>query len=298
MLKSFIEQTINGLQTGSIYALIALGYTMVYGIVKLINFAHGDILMIGAYTTLIAVSHGMPLIVAIILSMILCAFLGVIIDFFAYRPIRKAPKISALITAIGMSFLLESLALIIFGANPRVIDQKYIPAFLSNNNKISLGFLHISMLTLFVIVVTLVCMIALNLFIKKTKLGKATRAVSQDTGAAQLMGINVNRTIAITFAIGSGLGALGGALYAIVYPQIEPYMGMLPGLKAFIAAVFGGIGSIPGAMFGGYVLGLLEAYVKGSSLTTWANPIVFGILILILIFRPNGLFGKNTKEKV
>ena len=288
MLKSFIEQTINGLQTGSIYALIALGYTMVYGIVKLINFAHGDILMIGAYTTLIAVSHGMPLIVAIILSMILCAFLGVIIDFFAYRPIRKAPKISALITAIGMSFLLESLALIIFGANPRVIDQKYIPAFLSNNNKISLGFLNISMLTLFVITVTSVCMIALNLFIKKTKLGKATRAVSQDTGAAQLMGINVNKTIAITFAIGSGLGALGGALYAIVYPQIEPYMGMLPGLKAFI----------PGAMFGGYVLGLLEAYVKGSSLTTWANPIVFGILILILIFRPNGLFGKNTKEKV
>ncbi len=298
MLKSFIEQTINGLQTGSIYALIALGYTMVYGIVKLINFAHGDILMIGAYTTLIAVSHGIPLIVAIILSMILCAFLGVIIDFFAYRPIRKAPKISALITAIGMSFLLESLALIIFGANPRVIDQKYIPAFLSNNNKISLGFLNISMLTLFVITVTSVCMIALNLFIKKTKLGKATRAVSQDTGAAQLMGINVNKTIAITFAIGSGLGALGGALYAIVYPQIEPYMGMLPGLKAFIAAVFGGIGSIPGAMFGGYVLGLLEAYVKGSSLTTWANPIVFGILILILIFRPNGLFGKNTKEKV
>ena len=298
MLKSFIEQTINGLQTGSIYALIALGYTMVYGIVKLINFAHGDILMVGAYTTLIAVSHGMPLIVAIILSMILCAFLGVIIDFFAYRPIRKAPKISALITAIGMSFLLESLALIIFGANPRVIDQKYIPAFLSNNNKISLGFLNISMLTLFVITVTSVCMIALNLFIKKTKLGKATRAVSQDTGAAQLMGINVNKTIAITFAIGSGLGALGGALYAIVYPQIEPYMGMLPGLKAFIAAVFGGIGSIPGAMFGGYVLGLLEAYVKGSSLTTWANPIVFGILILILIFRPNGLFGKNTKEKV
>ncbi|BBM51376.1 branched-chain amino acid ABC-type transport system, permease component [Leptotrichia trevisanii] len=298
MLKSFIEQTINGLQTGSIYALIALGYTMVYGIVKLINFAHGDILMVGAYATLIAVSHGMPLIVAIILSIVLCAILGVVIDFFAYRPIRNAPKISALITAIGMSFLLESLALIIFGANPKVIDQKYIPAFLSNNNKISLGFLHISMLTIFVIVVTSICMIALNLFIKNTKLGKATRAVSQDTGAAQLMGINVNRTIAITFAIGSGLGALGGALYAIVYPQIEPYMGMLPGLKAFIAAVFGGIGSIPGAMVGGYVLGLLEAYVKGSSLTTWANPIVFGVLILILIFKPNGLFGKNMKEKV
>ena len=298
MLKSFIEQTINGLQTGSIYALIALGYTMVYGIVKLINFAHGDILMVGAYVTLIAVSNGMPLILAIFLSIIFCAILGVVIDFFAYRPIRNAPKISALITAIGMSFLLESLALIIFGANPRVIDPKYIPAFLSNDNKMKLGFLEISTLTIFVIVITIICMVALNLFIKKTKLGKATRAVSQDTGAAQLMGINVNRTIAITFAIGSGLGALGGALYAIVYPQIEPYMGMLPGLKAFSAAVFGGIGSIPGAMVGGYVLGLLEAYVKGSSLTTWANPIVFGVLILILIFRPNGLFGKNMKEKV
>ena len=298
MLKSFIEQTINGLQTGSIYALIALGYTMVYGIVKLINFAHGDILMVGAYATLIAVSHGVPLIVAIVLSMILCAFLGVVIDFLAYRPIRKAPKISALITAIGMSFLLESLALIIFGANPRVIDQKYIPSFLSNNSKINLGFLSISMLTLFVIVVTSICMIALNLFIKNTKLGKATRAVSQDPGAAQLMGINVNKTIAITFAIGSGLGALGGALYAIVYPQIEPYMGMLPGLKAFIAAVFGGIGSIPGAMVGGYVLGLLEAYVKGSALTTWANPIVFGVLIFIFIFLPYVLFGKYVKDKV
>ena len=271
---------------------------MVYGIVKLINFAHGDILMVGAYATLIAVSNGMPLILAITLSIVLCAILGVVIDFFAYRPIRNAPKISALITAIGMSFLLESLALIIFGANPKVIDPKYIPAFLSNDNKMKLGFLQISTLTIFVIAITVICMVALNLFIKKTKLGKATRAVSQDTGAAQLMGINVNKTIAITFAIGSGLGALGGALYAIVYPQIEPYMGMLPGLKAFIAAVFGGIGSIPGAMVGGYVLGLLEAYVKGSSLTTWANPIVFGVLILILIFRPNGLFGKNMKEKV
>ena len=298
MLKNLIEQTINGLQTGSIYALIALGYTMVYGIVKLINFAHGDILMIGAYLTFIAVSNGMPLIIAILLSIVFCAILGVVIDFFAYRPIRNAPKISALITAIGMSFLVESVALIIFGATPKVIDQKYIPGFLSDSKKLNLGVVQISMLTIFVIVVTIICMVALNLFIKKTKLGKATRAVSQDTGAAQLMGINVNKTIAITFAIGSGLGALGGALYAIVYPQIEPYMGMLPGLKAFIAAVFGGIGSIPGAMVGGYVLGLLEAYVKGSFLTTWANPIVFGILILILIFKPNGLFGKNMKEKV
>lgn len=298
MLKNFLEQTINGLQTGSIYALIALGYTMVYGIVRLINFAHGDILMVGAYATLIAVSNGMPFVLALILSIIFCSILGVAIDFFAYRPLRNAPKISALITAIGVSFLLESLALIIFKADPKVIDPKVIPPFLSAGNKINLGFVSISVLTVFVILITLVCMLVLNLFIKKTKLGKATRAVSQDAGAAKLMGINVNLTIATTFAIGSGLGALGGVLYAVIYPQIEPYMGMLPGLKAFIAAVFGGIGSIPGAMVGGYVLGILEAYTKGFINTKWANPIVFGILILILVFKPEGLFGKNLKEKV
>lgn len=298
MLKIFLEQTINGLQTGSIYALIALGYTMVYGIVRLINFAHGDILMVGAYTTLMAVSNGMPFILALVLSIIFCSILGVAIDFFAYRPLRNAPKISALITAIGVSFLLESLALIIFKADPKVIDPKVIPPFLSAGNKINLGFVSISILTVFVILITLVCMLVLNLFIRKTKLGKATRAVSQDAGAAKLMGINVNLTIATTFAIGSGLGALGGVLYAVIYPQIEPYMGMLPGLKAFIAAVFGGIGSIPGAMVGGYVLGILEAYTKGFINTKWSNPIVFGILILILVFKPEGLFGKNLKEKV
>lgn len=298
MFKNFIEQTINGLQTGSIYALIALGYTMVYGIVRLINFAHGDILMIGAYGLLIAVSNGMPFIPALILSIIFCAILGVLIDFFAYRPLRNAPKISVLITAIGMSFLLESLALIIFGADPKIIDTKYIPAFLSSNNQINLGIVNISVLSIFVILITLVCMLILNLFVKKTKLGKATRAVSQDAGAAQLMGINVNLTIATIFAIGSGLGALGGVLYALMYPRIEPYMGMLPGLKAFIAAVFGGIGSIPGAMVGGYVLGIIESYTKGYISSTWANPIVFGVLILILVFKPSGLFGKNLKEKV
>ena len=298
MFKNFIEQTINGLQTGSIYALIALGYTMVYGIVRLINFAHGDILMIGAYGLLMAVSNGMPFIPALILSIIFCAILGVLIDFFAYKPLRNAPNISVLITAIGMSFLLESLALIIFGADPKVIDTKYIPAFLSGNNQINLGIVNISVLSIFVILITLVCMLILNLFVKKTKLGKATRAVSQDAGAAQLMGINVNLTIATIFAIGSGLGALGGVLYALMYPRIEPYMGMLPGLKAFIAAVFGGIGSIPGAMVGGYVLGIIESYTKGYISSTWANPIVFGVLILILVFKPSGLFGKNLKEKV
>lgn len=298
MLKNFIEQTINGLQAGSIYALIALGYTMVYGIVGLINFAHGDILMIGSYIVLVCLSFGIPFIPALVISIVFCAILGVLIDFFAYRPLRNAPKISALITAIGMSFLLESVALIVFGANPRVINTNTIPSFLSADSNIKLGAINISILTIFVIAITLICMYVLNLFIKKTKLGKATRAVSQDTGAAKLMGINVNLTIAITFAIGSGLGALGGVLYAIMYPRIEPYMGMLPGLKAFIAAVFGGIGSIPGAMVGGYVLGIVESYTKGYISSTWANPIVFGVLVLILIFRPNGLFGKNQKEKV
>lgn len=298
MFRNFIEQTINGLQTGSIYALIALGYTMVYGIVRLINFAHGDILMIGAYALLTAVSNGVPFIPALILSILFCAILGVIIDFLAYRPLRNAPKISVLITAIGMSFFLESAALIIFGANPKIIDQKYIPSFLSTGNKVHLGIVNISVLSIFVILVTLICMVVLNLFVKKTKLGKATRAVSQDSGAAKLMGINVNLTIATIFAIGSGLGALGGILYALMYPQIEPYMGMLPGLKAFIAAVFGGIGSIPGAMVGGYLLGIIESYTKGYISSTWANPIVFGVLILILIFKPSGLFGKNLKEKV
>ncbi len=297
MLKTFIEQTINGIQSGSIYALIALGYTMVYGIVKLINFAHGDILMVGAYLSFVLVNSGIPLPVAIIISMIACAILGVTIDYFAYRPIRNSPKISALITAIGVSFLLESLALIVFKADTRVINTKYIPAFLSSD-AIKLGTISVSRLTLFVIVITLLCMLGLSFFIKSTKLGKATRAVSQDTSAARLMGINVNLTIAVTFAIGSALGGLGGIMYAISYPGIEPYMGVLPGLKAFIAAVFGGIGSIPGAMVGGYIMGMIEAYIKAYVSSTWANPIVFGTLIVILLFKPSGLFGKNIKEKV
>lgn len=297
MLTNLIEQTINGLQVGSIYALIALGYTMVYGIVKLINFAHGDILMVGAYAAFIGVNRGLPLPVAILISMITCIVLGVAIDYFAYRPLRNSPRISALITAIGVSFLLESLALLIFKADPKLIKQEHIPSYLSTQ-PVDLGIVSVSKLTLFVIVVSLICMIALNFFVKKTKLGKATRAVSQDTNAAKLMGINVNLTIAVTFAIGSALGSLGGVMYALMYPRIEPYMGILPGLKAFIAAVFGGIGSIPGAMVGGYFMGIIESYTKGYISSTWANPIVFGILIIILLFKPSGLFGKNTKEKV
>ena len=297
MLRNFIEQTINGVQVGSIYALIALGYTMVYGIVKLINFAHGDILMIGAYAAFLLVGSGMPLVFAILLSMLICVVLGITIDYLAYRPLRNSPRISALITAIGVSFLLESLALIVFKADPKLIKEDKIPEFLSSQ-PVNLGFVSVSKLTIFVIIITLLCMIVLNYFIKNTKLGKATRAVSQDTNAAKLMGINVNFTIAITFAIGSALGGLGGILYALMYPRIEPYMGVLPGLKAFIAAVFGGIGSIPGAMVGGYLMGIVESYTKGYISSTWANPIVFGVLIIIILFKPSGLFGKNIKEKV
>lgn len=297
-MQIFLEQTINGIQVGSIYALIALGYTMVYGIVKLINFAHGDIMMVGAYTTFLATTeYNMPLPVAIILSMIFCALLGIIIDRLAYKPLRNSPRISALITAIGVSFLLESIFLLWQKSDPKVISQDKIPFYLSNQT-ISLGPLKVSYLTLVTIFTTIVCMIILDFFIKKTKLGKATRAVSEDHGAARLMGINVNFTIGLTFAIGSALGALGGVLYSLTYPNINPYMGMLPGLKAFIAAVFGGIGSIPGAMLGGYIMGLIETYSKAYISSTWSNAIVFGVLILILVFKPSGLLGKNTKEKV
>lgn len=298
MFRNFIDQTIIGIQTGSIYALIALGYTMVYGIVKLINFAHGDLLMVGAYITYYGMSKGLSLNISILVAILFCAILGIVIDFFAYKPLRNAPKISVLITAIGVSFLLESLALIVFGAAPKVIKVEDVPIYLSTSKSINILGFSISHLSCSIILITILCMILLNLFIKYTKLGKATRAVSQDSKAAQLMGINSNFAISVTFAIGSGLGALGGVMYALMYPSIEPYMGMMPGLKAFIAAVFGGIGSIPGAMVGGYVLGMLETYTKAYISTGFANPIVFFLLILILIFKPSGLYGKNIKEKV
>lgn len=298
MFKNFIEQTLNAIQTGSIYALIALGYTMVYGIVKLINFAHGDILMVGAYITYLGVYKGFDLGISIVFAIVFCAILGVLIEKFAYKPLRNSTRLNALITAIGVSFLLQSLALIYFKAEPKVIKLDKPPFYLSNTRYLTFYDISISYLSLFIILISLLSMICLYYFIKKTNLGKATRAVSQDMQAAKLMGIDTDFTISLTFAIGSSLGALGGALYALMYPRIDPYMGILPGLKAFIAAVFGGIGFIPGAMIGGYAMGFLETYVKAYISTTWANPIVFGILILVLLFRPNGLFGKNVKEKV
>ncbi|PKM67241.1 MAG: branched-chain amino acid ABC transporter permease [Firmicutes bacterium HGW-Firmicutes-2] len=293
-MAQFIQQIINGLNVGSIYALIALGYTMVYGIVKLINFAHGDILMIGAYFGFFALAtFNVPFGLALVISMILCALVGMAIDRLAYKPLRNAPRISALITALGMSMLLQNLFRLLFGAQPRrmpaVIELKRI--------EIAPG-IAISNLAIITILLSVGLMLLLEFVVKKTKTGKAMRAVSEDKAAAKLMGVNVDKTISITFAIGSALGAVGGLLYAINYYQVEPYMGMMPGLKAFVAAVLGGIGVLPGAMLGGFVIGLIETLTKGYISTTWADAFVFGILIIVLIFKPAGILGKNTREKV
>ena len=289
----FLQQLINGLSVGSIYAVIALGYTMVYGIIKLINFAHGEVMMMGAYFAFITViATGMPFYAVLIVSMILAALLGITIETLAYKPLRKAPRISALITAIGMSLFLQNLALVIFKADPKVM-----PAIIVKK-PIMIGQLQIGTVTILTIVLSIFFMILLDFFIKKTKPGKAMRAVSEDKEASILMGINVNRTISITFAIGSALGALGGVLYAVAYTQVYPTMGIMPGLKAFVAAVLGGIGLIPGAMLGGFVIGMVETITKAYISSQWSDAIVFGILIVVLIFKPTGILGKNEREKV
>lgn len=294
-MELFIEQLINGLTTGSIYALVAIGYTMVYGIIKLINFAHGEVMMFGAYFAYIfafTLSTSLPFIVVIVLSMGLSALMGILIERIAYKKLRKAPRISALITAIGMSLFLQNLALLIFKAKPKVMKS-----LVSKESVDILGF-PVSQLTLLTIGLSVFFMILLSFFVLKTKPGKAMRAVSQDKEAAILMGINVDNVISMTFAVGSALGALGGIFYAMTYSQIYPTLGVLPGLKAFIAAVFGGIGNIGGAMLGGYLIGIIETMTKAYISSKWVDVIVFGILILILLFKPAGLLGKNTKEKV
>ncbi len=292
-MNLFIQQLINGLSVGSIYALIALGYTLVYGIIKLINFAHGDIMMMGAYFAFIAVtSLGLSFIPALIFSMILAALLGVLIERIAYRPLRKAPRISVLITAIGVSLFLQNLALVIFGASPKVM-----PALIQKK-PINIVGIQISTVTLVTLGLSIICMIGLDLFIKNTKSGKAMRAVAQDKEAAVIMGVNVDRTISITFAIGSALGALGGVLYSVAYTQIFPTLGAMPGLKAFIAAVLGGIGIMPGAMIGGFIIGMIETLSKAYLSSQWTDAIVFGILILVLLLKPSGILGKNEREKV
>ena len=292
-MAHFLQTFISGLSLGSIYALIALGYTMVYGIAKMLNFAHGDIIMVGAYAVITAVfTCGMPPLVAVLVSIVVCALLGVTIEFLAYRPLRQAPPLSVLITANGVSYLLQNLALLIFGS-----EQLAFPSIISLPS-IVIGSVTIDGITLATLVVTAVIMIALTLFINKTRLGKAMRAVSEDKGAAELMGISVNRTITITFAIGSALAAIASIFYGAAYVYIKPTTGSMPGIKAFTAAVFGGIGSIPGAMLGGILLGLIEQLSKTYISTLWADAIVFGVLVLVLVVKPTGLLGKKISEKV
>ncbi|MFR2837512.1 MAG: branched-chain amino acid ABC transporter permease [Zhenhengia sp.] len=293
-----MQQILNGLHIGSIYALIALGYTMVYGIVKLINFAHGDIMMVGAYIAFMMITvFNLPLPIAIIISMASCALIGMGIEKVAYKPLRNAPRMWVLITAIGVSFFLETLFTILFGASSKPFPTLSLAP-------IQIGALQISQIMMISIGLSVFLMIALELFIKKTKLGKAMRAASEDAKAAALMGISVNKTISIAFAIGSALGAIGGILFAMAYPQIKPLMGVMPGLKAFIAAVLGGIGILPGAMLGGFLLGIIESITKGflsafwPDASLWADAILFLILILVLLLKPAGILGKNVREKV
>ena len=290
----FLDNLINGLSLGSIYAIIALGYTMVYGIAKMLNFAHGDIIMVGAYIAFCGLQYwGLPPIAAFLVAMAVCTVLGITIEGLAYRPLRQAASLAVLITAIGMSYLLQNTALMIWGANPNFFPSTFI-----NSTTLHLGALNIPIATLITILANIVIMIVLTLFTAKTKMGKAMRCVSEDRGAAELMGINVNRTISVTFAIGSALAAIAGVLLCSSYPILQPTTGSMPGIKAFTAAVFGGIGSIPGAMLGGVLLGVIEIFGKAYISTELGDAIVFAVLIVVLLVKPSGLLGKQIHEKV
>ena len=292
-MTTLIQTLISGLRLGSIYALMALGYTMVYGIAKMLNFAHGDIIMVGAYAVISTVSLAqLPGVVGVAVSVVVCVFLGVTIEFLAYRPLRKAPSLAVLITAIGVSYLLQSLALLVFKSEPKAFPTIIeIPS-------LTFGGVVVDGMTLLTLAVTAVIMISLSLFINKTKLGKAMRAVSEDKDAAELMGISVNRTITMTFAIGSALAAVASVFYGATYTYIKPTTGSMPGIKAFTAAVFGGIGSIPGAFVGGVLLGIIEIFAKAYISTQLSDAIVFGVLIVVLLVKPDGLLGKHVSEKV
>ncbi|HFI0507828.1 TPA: branched-chain amino acid ABC transporter permease [Streptococcus suis] len=294
-----LQQLVNGLILGSVYALLALGYTMVYGIIKLINFAHGDLYMMGAFmgyfllnNLTFIVDGGTRFFVALILSMVGTALLGVVIEFLAYRPLRHSTRIAALITAIGVSFFLEYTMVKLFTADVKAFPQAI------ESVTFNLGPVSVTNIQLIILGVSLVLMVALQLIVKRTKMGKAMRAVSVDSDAAQLMGINVNRTISFTFALGSALAGAAGVLLGLYYNQIEPFMGMTPGLKAFVAAVLGGIGIIPGAALGGFVIGIIETLTYVIGLDTFRDAIVYAVLIVILLVRPSGILGKNVKEKV
>ena len=290
-----LVRPISGISLGSIYAIIALGYTMVYGIAKMLNFAHGDVIMVGAYICFYATTRfELPAIVGVILAIIVCTVLGIVIERLAYKPLRAAPILAVLITAIGVSYFLQNAALLLWSSNPKVFTS-VIP---KGNISLFGGQLTIPYVTLVTIVVCIIIMIALVWFTSKTKMGKAMRACSEDKGAAQLMGINVNGTISLTFAIGSGLAAIAGVLLCSAYPTLVPTTGSMPGIKAFTAAVFGGIGSIPGALLGGVLLGIIEIFAKAYISTQLSDAIVFAVLIVVLIVRPAGLLGKQVREKV
>ena len=292
---SFLSYLINGISLGSVYAIIALGYTMAYGIARMLNFAHGDIIMVGGFTvfTIVTTMGGSP-VVGILASVVVCTVLGVTIERVAYRPLRDASPLAVLITAIGVSYLLQNVALLIFGSNARQFTSVItVPAL-----KLAGGKLSISSVTIVTILSCIVIMAALMTFINKTKMGQAMLAVSEDRGAATLMGINVNRTISVTFAIGSALAAVAGVLLCSAYPSLSPYTGSMPGIKAFVAAVFGGIGSIPGAFIGGILLGIIENLAKAYISSQLSDAIVFSVLIIVLLVRPTGILGKKMTEKV
>lgn len=292
---SFISYLINGISLGSIYAIIALGYTMVYGIAKMLNFAHGDVIMIGCYVVFTMMSGmGMPALPSVIAATAICTVLGVVIEKIAYKPLRKATPLAVLITAIGVSYLLQNIALLIFGADTKSFTSVVsLPAL-----KLVGGSLVISGVTVVAVAACIIIMIALMLFIKKSKAGQAMLAVSEDKDAAQLMGVNVNGTISLTFAIGSGLAAIAGVLLCSAYPTLTPYTGAMPGIKAFTAAVFGGIGSIPGAFIGGILLGVIEILGRAYVSSQLSDAIVFAVLIIVLLVKPTGILGKTVNEKV
>lgn len=293
---NLLTNLISGLSLGSVYAIIALGYTMVYGISKMLNFAHGDVIMIGGYISFVMTVYlGMNAWLALLIAMAVCTCLGILIERLAYRPLRGTGSLAVLITAIGVSYFLQNIALLIWGANPKMFTS-----LLDGSKPLRLagGDLVVSPESIFTIVANIVVMVVLTLFVNKTKAGKAMRAVSEDNGAAQLMGINVNQSISLTFAIGSGLAAVAGVLMCSAYPVLTPTTGAMPGIKAFTAAVFGGIGSIPGAMIGGLILGIIEIFSRAYVSTELSDAIVFACLIIVLLVRPTGLLGKKVSEKV
>ena len=302
---TLLDYLIRGLSLGSIYAIIALGYTMVYGIAKMLNFAHGDVIMVGAYACFFTVTGMSPMfepgsvaamvvpaLAGVVLSMVVCTALGVVIEGLAYKPLRQAPSLAVLITAIGVSYFLQNAALLMWSSSPKIFSP------IVGSGQLQVGPLNISYVTLVTIVACIVIMVCLTLFTGKTKMGKAMRAVSEDKGAAQLMGINVNRTISMTFAIGSALAAIAGVLLCSAYPTLTPTTGSMPGIKAFTAAVFGGIGSIPGALMGGLLLGIIEIFASAYISTQLSTAVVFGVLIVVLLVKPAGLLGKTVREKV